>query len=159
MKAILFRETGEELDVARALGIWGRIPHDARIRSLYLKLKRQGELKERPQDNPLAALFGYLRDKAGNDKRSALSLAYISEYLRHFPGEVGDVVRALMMGSVELSDVAGEPIAVAERRGTTEVSVENKAVDFGNQGQDIASDEADDDETLIDVTPRKSIAN
>ncbi|MFC6520990.1 hypothetical protein ACFQAT_15830 [Undibacterium arcticum] len=39
---LLFKDTGEEFDVVRAQGRWGVIPHDARIRQMYQKLKRQG---------------------------------------------------------------------------------------------------------------------
>lgn len=78
---MLFDETGKEFGPIQALGQWGTFPHDIRIRRIFGKLKRDGELGPRADDRPLESLFAHLRRKAPRDPNAALQLAYLVEYL------------------------------------------------------------------------------
>ncbi len=78
----LFHLNGDHFDTLRAIGAWGRVPHDVRIRKLFGKLKREGELGERADDAPLELLFEHLRRRAACDKRAALQLTYLVNYLQ-----------------------------------------------------------------------------
>lgn len=78
---MLFREDGTVYGPAQVLGKWGTFPHDQRLRRLFGRLKREGELGERADDQPLEALFAHLRGKAPRDRKAALQLTYLVEYL------------------------------------------------------------------------------
>lgn len=81
---MLFDDNGKEFGPIQALGQWGTFPHDLRIRRIYGKLKRDGELGTRADDRPLEALFAHLRSKAPRDPNAALQLTYLVQYLlRH----------------------------------------------------------------------------
>jgi hypothetical protein len=81
---MLFDETGNEVGPIQALGQWGTFPHDIRIRRIFGKLKRDGELGPRADDRPLETLFAHLRRKAPRDSNAALQLTYLVQYLlRH----------------------------------------------------------------------------
>lgn len=78
---MLFREDGTVYGPVQVLGKWGAFPHDQRLRRLFGRLKREGELGERADDQPLEALFAHLRSKAPRDRKAALQLTYLVEYL------------------------------------------------------------------------------
>jgi putative transposase len=78
---MLFREDGTLYGPVQVLGRWGTFPHDQRLRRLFGRLKRAGELDERADDLPLEALFAHLRAKAQRDRKAALQLTYLVEYL------------------------------------------------------------------------------
>lgn len=78
---IVFQDDGTEFGAVTALGQWGRFQHDTRIRKLYLKLKRAGELVERPEDGPLDALLAHLRAGAPRDRTKGLQLANLMNTL------------------------------------------------------------------------------
>lgn len=79
---MLFYEDGTEFGPIQALGHWGTFPHDVRIRKLYGRLKREGQLDTRADDRPLEALFAHLRAKAPRNSTAALQLTYLIEYLK-----------------------------------------------------------------------------
>ncbi|ONU72255.1 hypothetical protein A8E62_00695 [Burkholderia cenocepacia] len=79
---VLFDDAGNEFGVLQALGRWGQVPHDVRIRKLFGRLKREGELGPHPEDAPLECLLEYLKDRASRDRNAALQLAYVLEYLK-----------------------------------------------------------------------------
>ncbi len=108
---MLFDEKGKEFGPIQALGQWGTFPHDIRVRRIFGKLKRDGELGPRADDRPLEALFAHLRRKAPRDPNAALQLTYLVEYLRRHDHVMGpDMTQAMS----DLRDVtqAGESIAV-----------------------------------------------
>jgi hypothetical protein len=78
---MLFREDGAVYGPAQVLGSWGQFPHDVRLRRLFGRLKREGELGDRADDQPLEAIFAHLRKKAPRDRKAALQLAHLVEYL------------------------------------------------------------------------------
>lgn len=78
---MLFREDGRFYGAAQVLGRWSSFPHDQRMRRIFGRLKRLGELGDRADDYPLEALFEHLRKKAPRDRKAALQLSYILEYL------------------------------------------------------------------------------
>lgn len=78
---MLFREDGRVYGPVQVLGRWGSFPHDQRIRRLFGRLKREGELGERADDRPLEALFEHLRKKAPGDRKAALRLTHLVEFL------------------------------------------------------------------------------
>lgn len=78
---MLFREDGREYGLVQVIGQWAMFPHDHRIRRLYGRLKREGQLGERADDRPLEALFAHLRKRAPADRAAALRLANLVEYL------------------------------------------------------------------------------
>lgn len=78
---VLYFPDGSEFDTAQVIGHWGTFPHDERIRKLFGKLKRDGELGPRADDRPLEALFNYLRKRAPMDPTDALRLTNLVEYL------------------------------------------------------------------------------
>jgi putative transposase len=79
---MLFHEDGTEFGPLQALGHWGTFPHDVRIRRLFGRLKRDGQLDMRADDRPLQVLFEHLRQKAPRDKNAALQLTNLISYLR-----------------------------------------------------------------------------
>lgn len=78
---MLFHEDGTEFGPVQALGHWGTFPHDVRIRRLFGRLKRDGQLDMRADDRPLQVLFEHLREKAPRDKSAALQLTNLITYL------------------------------------------------------------------------------
>jgi hypothetical protein len=78
---LVFLDDGSEFGAITAMGQWGKFQHDLRIRKLFLKLKRQGELGARPEDEPLEALFVHLRANAPRDRNKALQLAHLMAVL------------------------------------------------------------------------------
>jgi hypothetical protein len=112
---LMFKDNGEEFDMARAQGRWGVIPHDARIRQMYRKYKTAGLLEGMPQDGPLDALFHYLRTKTKQgDKRSARSLAYVYEYLQSFSGDLGLMLESVLEDFGSASKAAKMPLVFVE---------------------------------------------
>lgn len=84
---LAFMPDGAEFGPLTACGKWGLFPHDVRIRKLFLRLKRDSELGLRPEDEPLEALFAHLRAGAPRDRKKALQLAYLVDYMgRHGAG-------------------------------------------------------------------------
>jgi len=81
------RENGHEWGCLNAVGRWGKFPHDLRIRKLFLLLKRQHELGEHAEDDPLEQLYGYLRSRASQDRRNSTRLAYLMRYLEGWSEE------------------------------------------------------------------------
>ncbi|MGN8063421.1 hypothetical protein ACTJK4_17360 [Ralstonia sp. 22111] len=79
---VLFDDSGREFGSVNALGKWGQFPHDVRIRKLFARLKREGELEPRPDDDPLRCLFNYLNSRADRNRNAALQLAYLLHYLK-----------------------------------------------------------------------------
>ncbi len=78
---MLFYEDGTEFGPVSVLGHWGTFPHDVRIRRLFGKLKREGELGPRADDMPLEVLFAHLRQRSVRDTTAALNLTYLIQYL------------------------------------------------------------------------------
>jgi putative transposase len=78
---MLFREDGKVYGPVQVIGRWGTFPHDQRLRRLFGRLKREGELGERADDRPLEALFEHLRKKAPADRKAALRLTHLVEFL------------------------------------------------------------------------------
>lgn len=79
---LVFLDDGSEFGAITAMGQWGKFQHDLRIRKLFLKLKRKGELGERPEDEPLEALFNHLRAGAPRDRTKALQLVHLMNSLK-----------------------------------------------------------------------------
>ncbi|CAJ0822664.1 hypothetical protein [Ralstonia flaminis] len=79
---LLFDGDGREFDTLHAQGKWGKFPHDVRIRKLHARLKREGELGPRANDEPLACLLACLRKRSPHSRKAALELAYLLEYLK-----------------------------------------------------------------------------
>lgn len=77
---VLFYEDGREFGPVSACGAWGKRPHDIRIRKMYMHLKYQNQLGDRPEDAPLDALFARLNRGALNSPRDAVKLAYLVQY-------------------------------------------------------------------------------
>jgi putative transposase len=75
-----FRLDGSYVGTLIAEGIWGKFPHDSRVRKLYLHYKSLGELEEGAADSPLRALFILLSKKADYDKAAAAGLAHVVYY-------------------------------------------------------------------------------
>lgn len=86
---VLFDEQGCELGVLRAEGKWGALPHDLRIRRLFLKLRREHSLGKQAEDDPMRALFKHLNKGAERDATQAGQLAYLMHYLRGYSTELG----------------------------------------------------------------------
>ncbi|OYZ75633.1 MAG: hypothetical protein B7X65_23010 [Polaromonas sp. 39-63-25] len=78
---MMFYEDGTEFGPVSVLGHWGTFPHDVRIRRLFGKLKRDGELGPRADDMPLEVLFAHLRQRSIRDTTAALNLTYLIQYL------------------------------------------------------------------------------
>lgn len=78
---LVFLDDGSEFGAITAMGQWGKFQHDLRIRKLFLKLKRKGELGDRPEDEPMEALFKHLREHAPRDRTKALQLAHLMSAL------------------------------------------------------------------------------
>ena len=78
---LLFNEDGTEFGSVDVLGPWGKFPHDVRIRKLFGRLKRKGDLGEHAEDRPLETLFAYLREHSRKDRAAAQQLAYLVTYL------------------------------------------------------------------------------
>lgn len=85
---LAFMPDGAEFGTLTAMGRWALFPHDVRIRKLFLRLKREGELGLRPEDEPLEALFAHLRAGAPRDRKKALQLAYLLDYMSTHNAEV-----------------------------------------------------------------------
>lgn len=89
---MLFTEDGREFGPVQALGHWGTFPHDVRIRRLFGRLKRDGELDTRAEDRPLEAMFALLRNKAPRNPTAALQLTYLCEYLQRNKFQMGPIL-------------------------------------------------------------------
>lgn len=89
---MLFTEDGREFGPVQALGHWGTFPHDVRIRRLFGRLKRDGELDTRAEDRPLEAMFALLRNKAPRNPTAALQLTYLCEYLLRNKFQMGPIL-------------------------------------------------------------------
>ncbi len=74
---LVFQDDGQEFGPISAMGQWAKFQHDLRIRRIFLKLKREGELGLRPEDEPLDAMFAHLRAGAPRDRNKALQLAHL----------------------------------------------------------------------------------
>lgn len=107
---MLFTEDGREFGPVQALGHWGTFPHDVRIRRLFGKLKRAGELETRADDRPLEALFAHLRKKAPRNSTAALQLSYLIQYLTRNEFQMGP---ALAEGFKEWSLVSAATDAIS----------------------------------------------
>src|SRR6218665_1642519 len=92
---LLFLDDGSEFGALTAMGQWGNFQHDLRVRKLFLKLKRKGELGARPEDTPLEALFQHLRAGAPRDRTKALQLAHFIANLSR-PTEGAQRLQALI---------------------------------------------------------------
>lgn len=92
---LLFLDDGSEFGAITATGQWGKFQHNLRIRKLFLKLKRKGELGDRPEDEPLEALFEHLRAHAPRDRNKALQLANLMASLGQ-PTEGAERVQQLV---------------------------------------------------------------
>lgn len=112
---LLFHEDGKEFGPVVISGQWNRWPHDLRMKRLYLKAKKAGELGERPEDAPLAALFAYLRRGAVKDKDLATHLEYVSSFLLKQADSLEmDEVRACREWKETSANLNSEnPVAVA----------------------------------------------
>jgi len=78
---LAFDEEGCEMAPLFAEGHWGRVPNDLRLRKIYAKLRRAGALGPRADDQPLQALYAYLRAGAPANRTLALQMAYVVRYL------------------------------------------------------------------------------
>lgn len=79
---VAFNTDNTEFGVLVAEGVWGRFPHDQRVRSTYAKYRAQAALGPRADDLPMQVLFQYLESGAKSDSTMALELAYILDYFR-----------------------------------------------------------------------------
>lgn len=100
---MLFFEDGTEFGPVQALGHWGTFPHDVRIRRLFGKFKRDGELGARADDGPLEALFAHLRKSAPRNPTAALQLTYMLRYLTRQDFEMGPVMSYEAQGWIDMS--------------------------------------------------------
>jgi hypothetical protein len=111
---MLFAEDGSEFGPVQALGHWGTFPHDVRIRKMFGKLKREGELGNRADDRPLEALFAHLRNKAPRNPTAALQLTYLCEYLQKHEFQMGpileDAAREWAAASIAMDAIAILPM-------------------------------------------------
>lgn len=135
--AILFNEAGSAVCPAQVLGRWARFPHDARMRRIFGVLKREGELGPRADDNPLAAMLEQLRPQSAVNRKAALQLAGIVEYLkRHGMQLEGDMQSQVLqwddlnaeVAAIEI--VAQIPQHVVKARGDV-TDIEPKVVPRG----------------------------
>jgi hypothetical protein len=103
---MLFYEDGREFGPIQTIGHWGKFPHDVRIRKMFGRLKRAGELGERADDRPLEALFSHLRDKAPRNQTAALQLTYIVDYLQRHDFVMNEVLSEKSQSWNDLSSAA-----------------------------------------------------
>jgi putative transposase len=122
---LLFDDENREFGFVTAKGRWGKFPHDVRIRKLFGRLKRANELGPRADDDPLDALFSYLRERAVRDRNAAQQLAYLLTYLKAHARELQMPLpanqRSWEDGMREVQDHALIP-------------VENPAIEIENSG-------------------------
>lgn len=78
---LAFDEKHMEIGMLTAEGVWGRIPHDVRIRKIFGVHRKAGLLGPRADDQPLQCLYAFLRGGAKTDSRLALQLAHVIRYL------------------------------------------------------------------------------
>lgn len=78
---LAFDDKHKEIGMLTAEGVWGRVPHDVRIRKIFGVHRKAGLLGPRADDQPLQCLFAFLRDGAKTDPRLALQLAHVIRYL------------------------------------------------------------------------------
>jgi hypothetical protein len=93
---LAFDADGKEIGLLTAEGIWGRLPSDSRIRKMFGTHRKAGRLGPRADDEPLQALFVYLRAGAKQDTTLALQLAYLTRYLCQHLSEAE--IKAMEMG-------------------------------------------------------------
>jgi putative transposase len=105
---VLYDEQGCELGVLRAEGKWGALPHDLRIRRLFLKLRRENSLGEQAEDDPMRALFAHLNKGAERDSTQAGQLAYLMRYLRGYSGELSPSLLSDIGSRVHLEKAAND---------------------------------------------------
>lgn len=110
---VLFDEQGCELGVLRAEGKWGALPHDLRIRRLFLKLRRDNSLSKQAEDDPLRALFAHLNKGAQRDATQAGQLAYLMRYLRGYSSELSHTLLTDIGARVHLEQAANDVSEVA----------------------------------------------
>ncbi|SHN13564.1 Mu transposase C-terminal domain-containing protein [Rhizobacter sp. OV335] len=110
---VLYDEQGCELGVLRAEGKWGALPHDLRIRRLFLKLRRENSLGKQAEDDPLRALFAHLNKGAQRDATQAGQLAYLMRYLRGYSGELSPSLLSDIGARVHLEKAANDISEVA----------------------------------------------
>lgn len=109
----VFDVKGAELGELRAEGKWGVLPHDARIRNLIHKQKRQSEFGERAEDDPLRKLLASLASCAPADSGRAAELAYLLNYLRPHVHDLSSGLVADMQVINRLEQAANDSTAVA----------------------------------------------
>jgi len=126
----LFNVDSTELGPVRASGRWGLIPHDIRIRNMFMKLLDAAQLSTMPQDCPVMALLAHLQNGAPKDKRIALNYAYVMEYLqRHIGGaEVAALQTDAMLAVV--ADQEAPPIPAANDADETQEVAEAAEEEF-----------------------------
>jgi putative transposase len=111
--AMLFAGDGTFICPVQALGRWGTFDHDARIRRIFGVLKRKGEMGPRADDHPLAAIFEQLQPQAAGNRKAALQLTYIVEYLKRHGVHLDEEVRPLASGWDDLKAAANDVETVA----------------------------------------------
>jgi hypothetical protein len=74
-------EDGTYFGELYALGQWGKVPNDIRMRKMFGFYKQKAALSERADDNPMQALFEHLKNGAPTNQTMALQLAYVTHYL------------------------------------------------------------------------------
>jgi len=111
--AMLFAEDGTLICPVQALGRWGTFDHDARIRRIFGVLKRKGEMGPRADDHPLAVIFQQLQPQAAGNRKAALQLTYIVEYLKRHRVHLDEEVRPLASGWDDVKSAASDVETVA----------------------------------------------
>lgn len=126
----LFMPDSTELGPVRASGRWGLIPHDTRIRNMFMKLLDAAQLSTMPQDCPVMALLAHLQNGAPKDKRVALNYAYVMEYLQRHIGsaEVGALQTDAMLAAVADQEVPS--VSAANDADHSQVAAEAPEEDF-----------------------------
>jgi putative transposase len=109
---VLFAPNGAELGPVRAVGRWGLIPHDLRIRNMAMKLLDEAQQGTMPHDCPVMSLLAHLRNGAPRDKRTGLQYAYVMEYLQRHLGTEEVAAQQTDAMVVALTE-GGEPGAAA----------------------------------------------
>ncbi len=138
---ILFDIKGVELGALRAEGKWGVLPHDYRIRKLFLHLRQQNMIGKHAEDDPLRALFTHLNNGAPRDAKQAAQLAHLLGYLRGYASELPSGVlsdigqqEALQVAANDLSllpilsaatDSVSSAIALAPAEATSPLSADH----------------------------------
>ena len=85
---LAFSQSGGLYGELRAEGVWGKFPHDLRIRKLYMKFRQRGLLGPRADDAPMESLYQYLCEGAQADKKIATNRAYFANYLSQHIAEL-----------------------------------------------------------------------